>query len=208
MAVLEAMTRERRSRAGSVTRSSIPIVAVSCLKRIKLASKIVMARDRCCAHRGAPSLYRKGLRRWRLCRRRRRFRDIRRRRNRPAQTRSGRLRRQTRRWVVERFFAWINRNRRLAKDFEASIASATAFLYAASIMLLVRRTQGQHEFRNRLLTRRDAAINIVEADNIVFTGIASNLHFDDFKGNSPRISKPMGGPHRDVHCLVLVYVRV
>ena len=25
-----------------------------------------------------------------------------------------------RRWVVERFFAWINRNRRLAKDFEGT----------------------------------------------------------------------------------------
>ena len=44
-----------------------------------------------------------------------------------------------RRWVVERFFAWINRNRRLAKDFEATVASAQAFLYAASIMLLTRR---------------------------------------------------------------------
>lgn len=44
-----------------------------------------------------------------------------------------------RRWVVERCFAWLGRNRRLAKDFEASIASATAFLYAASAMLLVRR---------------------------------------------------------------------
>jgi transposase len=44
-----------------------------------------------------------------------------------------------RRWVVERFFAWINRNRRLAKDFEAGIASAEAFLYAASVMLLTRR---------------------------------------------------------------------
>jgi transposase len=44
-----------------------------------------------------------------------------------------------RRWVVERFFAWISRNRRLAKDFEATIASARAFLYAASVMLLVRR---------------------------------------------------------------------
>jgi transposase len=44
-----------------------------------------------------------------------------------------------RRWVVERFFAWINRNRRLAKDFEATIDSARAFLYAASVMLLVRR---------------------------------------------------------------------
>lgn len=44
-----------------------------------------------------------------------------------------------RRWVVERFFAWINRNRRLAKDFEATVSSAATFLYAASAMLLIRR---------------------------------------------------------------------
>uniref|UniRef100_UPI001FCC1E04 IS5 family transposase n=1 Tax=Methylobacterium sp. B34 TaxID=95563 RepID=UPI001FCC1E04 len=44
-----------------------------------------------------------------------------------------------RRWVVERFFAWISRNRRLWKDPEASIASARAFLYAAAVMILVRR---------------------------------------------------------------------
>lgn len=44
-----------------------------------------------------------------------------------------------RRWVVERFFAWISRNRRLWKDPEASLASAKAFLYAASLMLLTRR---------------------------------------------------------------------
>ncbi len=44
-----------------------------------------------------------------------------------------------RRWVVERFFAWISRNRRLWKDPEATLASAKAFLYAASIMILVRR---------------------------------------------------------------------
>ena len=44
-----------------------------------------------------------------------------------------------RRWVVERFFAWIGRNLRLAKDFEATIDSARAFLYAASITLLSRR---------------------------------------------------------------------
>jgi transposase len=48
-----------------------------------------------------------------------------------------------RRWVVERFFAWINRNRRLAKDFEDTIASATAFIYAASVMLLIRRLARQ-----------------------------------------------------------------
>jgi transposase len=44
-----------------------------------------------------------------------------------------------RRWVVERTFAWLNRNRRLAKDFEQTIRSATAFLYAASAMMLIRR---------------------------------------------------------------------
>ena len=44
-----------------------------------------------------------------------------------------------RRWVVERTFAWLGRNRRLAKDFEATIGSATAFLYAAAAMVLVRR---------------------------------------------------------------------
>jgi putative transposase len=44
-----------------------------------------------------------------------------------------------RRWVVERFFAWINRNRRLAKDFEGTLKSATAFIYAASVILLIRR---------------------------------------------------------------------
>lgn len=48
-----------------------------------------------------------------------------------------------RRWVVERFIAWINRNRRLAKDFEASIASAETFLYAASVMILTRRLARQ-----------------------------------------------------------------
>jgi transposase len=41
--------------------------------------------------------------------------------------------------VVERFFAWVNRNRRLWKDPEATLASAKAFLYAAAVMILVRR---------------------------------------------------------------------
>ena len=43
------------------------------------------------------------------------------------------------RWVVERTFAWLNRNRRLAKDFERTIESATAWLYFASIQLISRR---------------------------------------------------------------------
>jgi len=44
-----------------------------------------------------------------------------------------------RRWVVERTIAWLNRNRRLAKDFEASIESALAWLMIASVKLLTRR---------------------------------------------------------------------
>jgi transposase len=44
-----------------------------------------------------------------------------------------------RRWVVERTLVWLNRNRRLAKDFEASIASAKAWVYIASVQLLIRR---------------------------------------------------------------------
>ncbi len=44
-----------------------------------------------------------------------------------------------RRWVVERTFAWLGRCRRLAKDWEKTIASATAFLLLAHIRLLTRR---------------------------------------------------------------------
>jgi transposase len=48
--------------------------------------------------------------------------------------------------VVERFFAWIGRNRRLAKDFEASIDSARAFLYALPSCCSHAASQGTHEF--------------------------------------------------------------
>jgi transposase len=44
-----------------------------------------------------------------------------------------------RRWVVERTFAWFGRNRRLAKDFERSIESSTAWLLLASVQLMTRR---------------------------------------------------------------------
>ncbi|MGQ5718425.1 IS5 family transposase [Pseudochrobactrum asaccharolyticum] len=43
------------------------------------------------------------------------------------------------RWVVERTLAWLGRCRRLAKDFEKTIASAEAWLYIANIRLLTRR---------------------------------------------------------------------
>lgn len=44
-----------------------------------------------------------------------------------------------RRWVVERTFAWLGRCRRLAKDWEKSIESATAWAYIASIRIMTRR---------------------------------------------------------------------
>jgi len=44
-----------------------------------------------------------------------------------------------RRWVVERTFAWLNRCRRLAKDWEKSIESAQAWIFIAHIRTLTRR---------------------------------------------------------------------
>lgn len=41
------------------------------------------------------------------------------------------------RWVVERTLAWLNRCRRLAKDFENLTDNALAFLRLASIRLMV-----------------------------------------------------------------------
>ena len=48
--------------------------------------------------------------------------------NRQGRARPVPLRRPARRWVVERTFAWLGRNRRLWKDAEATTASATACL--------------------------------------------------------------------------------
>ena len=44
-----------------------------------------------------------------------------------------------RRWVVERTLAWLGRCRRLAKDWETSIASAEAWILIAHIRLVTRR---------------------------------------------------------------------
>jgi putative transposase len=53
--------------------------------------------------------------------------------------RIGTFKPEPKRWVVERTFAWFGRNRRLAKDFERSIASAEAWFLIASVRLLSRR---------------------------------------------------------------------
>lgn len=44
-----------------------------------------------------------------------------------------------RRWVVERTFAWLNRCRRLSKDFENRTRNARNFIRLASIRLMLRK---------------------------------------------------------------------
>jgi transposase len=44
-----------------------------------------------------------------------------------------------RRWVVERTLAWLNRCRRLARDFENLNCNALAFIRLASIRLMLRK---------------------------------------------------------------------
>lgn len=44
-----------------------------------------------------------------------------------------------RRWLVEGTFAWLGRNRRLAKDFGTTVTSAVTMAYLTSLQLLVRR---------------------------------------------------------------------
>jgi transposase len=49
------------------------------------------------------------------------------------------------RWIVERTIAWLNRCRRLAKDFENLTHSAVAFVLLASIRLMLRRLARHHQ---------------------------------------------------------------
>jgi putative transposase len=45
----------------------------------------------------------------------------------------------TKRWVVERTFAWFGQSRRLAKDYEFYFKSSAAMIYASMIRLMLRR---------------------------------------------------------------------
>ncbi len=48
---------------------------------------------------------------------------------------------QKRRWVVERTFAWIGRNRRLTKDYERMASTALAFIFLAAAAVLMKRVR-------------------------------------------------------------------
>jgi len=43
------------------------------------------------------------------------------------------------RWIVERTFAWLNRQRRLSKDYERLPETSEAFVYVTMIRLMTRR---------------------------------------------------------------------
>jgi putative transposase len=56
------------------------------------------------------------------------------------------------RWVVERTFAWLNRSRRLSKDYEREPASSEAMIQVSMIHLMLRRlcpTRRKHSQRFR-----------------------------------------------------------
>lgn len=43
------------------------------------------------------------------------------------------------RWIVERTFGWLGRNRRLSKDYEELTSVSEGFVYIAMIHLMIRR---------------------------------------------------------------------
>ena len=46
---------------------------------------------------------------------------------------------QPRRWVVERTFSWLSRNRRMSKDYERKVQTSETLIQAAMIRLLLTR---------------------------------------------------------------------
>lgn len=66
------------------------------------------------------------------------------------------------RWIVERTFGWISRNRRMSKDYERKVQTSETFIEVAMIRLLIARqglrrvTGSKHalESLTRGITRR------------------------------------------------------
>ncbi len=52
------------------------------------------------------------------------------------------------RWIGERFFAWLNNYRRLSKDYERTVASSTGMIYFVSIRLMTRKLDNLRQVDN------------------------------------------------------------
>jgi transposase len=70
-----------------------------------------------------------------------------------------------RRWVVERTFAWLVRNRRLARDYERRTANAEAMIQVAMIRLMAARLAGTASRWSNATER--AAIRRVTAETLI-----------------------------------------
>jgi transposase len=88
-----------------------------------------------------------------------------------------------RRWVVERTFAWLNRNRRLAKDFEASDRQRQSLAADLAVQLLTRRAaRNRYNPAIRSQTLRYRAEN--SSDRRSSQAHRGNFYSDSKLGNS------------------------
>jgi putative transposase len=58
------------------------------------------------------------------------------------------------RWVVERAFGWLNRYRRLSKNYERSVESSEAMVQIAMIRLMLRRLERKRLAQKQKLRRQ------------------------------------------------------
>ena len=72
------------------------------------------------------------------------------------------------RWIVERTVAWLNRCRRLAKDWECLNRSGLAFLRWASVRLMVRKLC-QTAQRSRIDTEKSRASSVLVSETSSLT---------------------------------------
>jgi hypothetical protein len=130
-AALAATMRARRSRAASGTPWSTQMGERCWSRSTWLTFRIATAPFRCSKTRESLPVHQARLRQ-RLRRPTGQGLHLDRHRGRQATRRPSWLRRPATTKGRRALFAWINRNRRLVKDFEGTVASAETFLYAAS----------------------------------------------------------------------------
>ena len=68
------------------------------------------------------------------------------------------------RWIVERTFAWLSRNRRLSKDYERSVMVSETWVRIAMIQHMVRRLAAIQEYLPNLCRIVSAASDGFAAD--------------------------------------------